>query len=532
MPAAFRRPDHYSILGLTVDATDDDIRAAYKKMALQWHPDRHLTGKEHAAQMFVEVNSAYHSLMDGTESTDPSCGDRASPSFTPTETGTVRSSSVEPNPQALNTQASRRTTSSGSQNSAQAPNPFPSASVHSSDTEKLSQPRSSDDKPTHHASHDHHFNPKHHFPKSSSTGSNGSRSRSRSRTKSYDNLRGSPRSATPVQPPSSTTSAGRSRSSHTSNISPLKSHDNLRDLSRNTRESQSGQVPPLAACGDSKSDTSTRSKNNQGAGPTFTYSKGRSDGKLSRSQTGNFSQPVIPPPSSKLHKLSRLGLREELLQKLSKGSSKGRKEECPSYSDHAPTYGSPLRALGAPRGASKEWLFPLPLTLDEMYHGTTYQFLVTRELLSRKTEQVEICIEVPPGIRSGTRIICPRTGHQRKDGTLQDVIFLVEEVPDGRFTRVKDDLFMDICVPWVESLAERGGDVCIDGMDGDDITFALPYPIYDKSTEGQILVKGAGMPIREGRKTVGRGDLIVRWQVVFSHPSKWDTFKKVLRIKV
>ncbi|KAG0701535.1 hypothetical protein DFH29DRAFT_831383 [Suillus ampliporus] len=69
-------------------------------------------------------------------------------------------------------------------------------------------------------------------------------------------------------------------------------------------------------------------------------------------------------------------------------------------------------------------------------------------------------------------------------------------------------------------------------MDGEEIIFALPYPIYDKSTEGQILVKLAGMPIREGRKTVGRGDLIVRWHVVFSHPTKWDTFKKVLRIKV
>ncbi|KAG0701534.1 hypothetical protein DFH29DRAFT_757634, partial [Suillus ampliporus] len=57
---------------------------------------------------------------------------------------------------------------------------------------------------------------------------------------------------------------------------------------------------------------------------------------------------------------------------------------------------------------------------------------------------VEIYIEVPPGIRSGTRIVCPRTGHQRKDGTLQDVIFLVEELPNDRFTRAKDDLFMDI----------------------------------------------------------------------------------------
>lgn len=530
MPVTSRRPEYFNALGLVVDATDDDIRAAYKKLALQWHPDRHQIGKEHAAQMFVEVNTAYHSLMDGTESMDPSCGDSVSPLSKPTESGMAHNSSAELRPQA-NAQSSRHTKSSGSQKSEQTPNLFSSTSVPGSDAEKLSQPCSSDDKTTHYASHDHHSNSKPHCQKPCSTGSSGSRSRSR--TNSYDHLRDLPRPSAPNQAPSSTTSASRSHSSRTS-IPRSKSHDNLRDPSFNSREPQSGQVAaPVSR--DPKSEFSNRSKNNRGAGSTSIYSKGRTRGsnyaKPLRSTTGNFSQPVIPPTSSKLHKLSRRGLGEELLQKLSRRSSRCKKEEGLTYSDNAPTYGSPLRPLGAPRGTSKEWLFPLPLTLDEMYYGTAFQFLITRELLSRKTEQVEIYVDVPPGIRSGTRIVCPRTGHQRKDGTLQDVIFLIEEVPHGVFTRVKDDLFVDICVPWVETLAEQGADICIDGMDGEEIIFTLPYPIYDKSTEGQLLVKGAGMPIREGRKTVGRGDLIIRWQVVFSHPSKWENFKKALRIK-
>lgn len=532
MPVASHRPEHYNTLGLVVDATDEDVRTAYKKLALQWHPDRHQIGKEYAAQMFVEVNTAYHSLMDGTESMDPSCGDSVSPLFTPTESSTARSSSAEPRPQA-NAQSSRHTKSSGSQRSEQTPNLFSSTSVPGSDAKKNPQPCSPDDKTIHYASYAHHPNLTHHSHKPCSTGSNGSRSRSR--TKSYDNLRDLPRPFAPDQAPSSATSASRSHSTSRTSIPHSKSHDNLRDPSRNSNEPQSRQAPP-SVLRDPKSETSNWSKNNKGAGSTLIYSKGRTrgsnDAKPLRSQTGNFSQPVIPPTSSKLHKLSRRGLGEELLQKFSKGSSKYKKEEGSTYSDNAPTYGSPLRPLGAPRGTSKEWLFPLPLTLDEMYYGTAFQFLITRELLSRKTEQVEIYVDVPPGIRSGTRIVCPRTGHQRKDGTLQDVIFLVEEVPHGGFTRVKDDLFLDICVPWVDTLAEQGADICIDGMDGEEIIFALPYPIYDKSTEGQLLVKGAGMPIREGRKTVRRGDLIVRWQVVFSHPSKWENFKKALRIKV
>ena len=208
----------------------------------------------------------------------------------------------------------------------------------------------------------------------------------------------------------------------------------------------------------------------------------------------------------------------EFVHKLSKGTTKDGKEPPNTLPhDEDPTsYSSPLRAINTPRGASKEWIFPLPLTLDEMYHGTTYRFLVTRELLSHRTEQVEISIDIPPGMRSGTRIVCPCTGHQRKDGTLQDVIFLVEDVPasEERFSRVKDDLFLDVCIPWADPLADQGGEISIQGIDGKEITFTLPYPIYDKATEGQVLVKGAGMPIREGRKTIGRGDMIVRFVIL------------------
>jgi hypothetical protein len=247
--------------------------------------------------------------MDGTESMDPSCGDSVSPLSTPTESGTAQNPPAEPRPQA-NTQFSRHTKSSGSQRSEQTLNPFSFTSVPGSDADKLSQPCSPDDKTTLYASHDHHSNLKPHSQKPCSTGSNGSRSRSR--TNSYDNLRDLPRPSAPHQAPSSTTSASRSHTSRTS-IPHSKSHDNLRDLSFNLREPQPGQAPaPVSR--DLKPESPNRSKNNQGAGSTSIYSKGRTRGsnyaKPLRGQTGNFSQPVIPPTSSKLHKLSRRGLGE------------------------------------------------------------------------------------------------------------------------------------------------------------------------------------------------------------------------------
>ncbi len=54
--------DAYKVLGITPDATDDEVRKAYRKMALQYHPDRVATLgddiKESATKKFQEINDA------------------------------------------------------------------------------------------------------------------------------------------------------------------------------------------------------------------------------------------------------------------------------------------------------------------------------------------------------------------------------------------------------------------------------------------------------------------------------------------
>jgi len=54
---------YYEILDTTIDATIDDIKKAYKKKALQWHPDRN-KGSQEAEDKFKEVSLAYQVLSD------------------------------------------------------------------------------------------------------------------------------------------------------------------------------------------------------------------------------------------------------------------------------------------------------------------------------------------------------------------------------------------------------------------------------------------------------------------------------------
>ena len=56
--------DFYEVLGVTKTATEAEIKAAYRKMALKWHPDRNADKKEEAEQKFKEINEAYQILSD------------------------------------------------------------------------------------------------------------------------------------------------------------------------------------------------------------------------------------------------------------------------------------------------------------------------------------------------------------------------------------------------------------------------------------------------------------------------------------
>ncbi|KXN81285.1 hypothetical protein AN958_05333 [Leucoagaricus sp. SymC.cos] len=55
--------DYYKLLGIDKSAGEDDIRKAYKKMALKWHPDRNKNSEE-ATKKFKEISEAFEVLSD------------------------------------------------------------------------------------------------------------------------------------------------------------------------------------------------------------------------------------------------------------------------------------------------------------------------------------------------------------------------------------------------------------------------------------------------------------------------------------
>jgi curved DNA-binding protein len=55
--------DYYKVLGVEKNASADDIKKAYRKLALKYHPDKNQGNKE-AEEHFKEINEAYAVLSD------------------------------------------------------------------------------------------------------------------------------------------------------------------------------------------------------------------------------------------------------------------------------------------------------------------------------------------------------------------------------------------------------------------------------------------------------------------------------------
>ena len=59
----------YTVLGLSPGASTDEVKAAFRREALKWHPDRHVAGGEANAQVaserFRQISEAYDAIRSG-----------------------------------------------------------------------------------------------------------------------------------------------------------------------------------------------------------------------------------------------------------------------------------------------------------------------------------------------------------------------------------------------------------------------------------------------------------------------------------
>ena len=207
----------------------------------------------------------------------------------------------------------------------------------------------------------------------------------------------------------------------------------------------------------------------------------------------------------------------------------------------------PSFRTASPDAAPSEITKPLKLSLEDLYSGTTKRLKVGRKLLSGGTEEKILEIEVQvsfcvihhrppyanaaykPGWKAGTKIRFPHAGNELPTGEVQDVVFVVEEKPHPRFTRDGNNLIANVQLPLVDALTGATTPRTLELLDGRKLRLTPPSGIVKPGTETRT--SGEGMLIRKGGTGKARGDLIVKWDVLFPNaltPAQKESLRKIL----
>lgn len=176
---------------------------------------------------------------------------------------------------------------------------------------------------------------------------------------------------------------------------------------------------------------------------------------------------------------------------------------------------------------------PLKVSLEDLYNGATKHIKVGRKLLDGTTEDKVLEIQIHPGWKSGTKIRFPRTGNEQANGEAPDLVFIVEEKPHSVFTREGNNLIARVPLPLLEALAGSAGggrlNKTLEMLDGRKLQVPVPLGVVKPGQETALT--GEGMPIRKDGAVQKKGNVIVKWDIVFPTrltPAQQEGMRKVL----
>lgn len=167
----------------------------------------------------------------------------------------------------------------------------------------------------------------------------------------------------------------------------------------------------------------------------------------------------------------------------------------------------------------------LPVSLEDLYSGTTKKLRVTRKLMNGNTTEKILSIDVKPGWKAGTKVKFPREGDELPNGISQDLEFIIEEKPHSKFSRQGDDLKMEIQIDLVDALCGgiRKG---IKSLDDRNLEISGGQGTSVLKPDDVITIKGEGMPI--SKQPGKKGNLLVGIKIRFPSSLSQDQ-KAVIR---
>ncbi|CAN6640831.1 protein Sis1p [Trichomonascus vanleenenianus] len=149
----------------------------------------------------------------------------------------------------------------------------------------------------------------------------------------------------------------------------------------------------------------------------------------------------------------------------------------------------------------------LPVSLEDLAVGTTKKMKIKRRREHGIDEKI-LHVQIKPGWKAGTKITFANEGDLQPNGTLQDVVFVIDEKPNETFTRNGDDLEQTLTLSLKEALT--GFSRIVQTIDGKKLKVQHVRP----TSPGHIIrYPNYGMPI--SKKPGHRGDMAIKIAVKF-----------------
>ena len=124
-------------------------------------------------------------------------------------------------------------------------------------------------------------------------------------------------------------------------------------------------------------------------------------------------------------------------------------------------------------------------------------------------EPLDLTVDVEAGMRDGDVIVFENAADEKIGTTAGDLVFKIQTIPNARFTRVGDHLYMGRTISLLDALV--GFSFSVVHLDGREVKVTKD----DVTACGDVFkVAGEGMPIR-GRGKGARGDLLITFDVDF-----------------
>ncbi|KAF0686204.1 Aste57867_21990 [Aphanomyces stellatus] len=196
------------------------------------------------------------------------------------------------------------------------------------------------------------------------------------------------------------------------------------------------------------------------------------------------------------------------------------------FGDTMPFAGA-LKKKGPEKNAAIERT--IECTLEELFvGGGTKKVSVTRTRF-RDNEIVEdtkvFAVKVQRGWSAGTKVTFEHDGVETKELRAGDVVFTIAEAKHASYTRVKHDLIYMAHVKLADALADCTVDVPT--LDGRKLAISC-NEVLSPTTEK--LIKGEGMPITDAPQEGDRGNLILRFNILF--PKYLTSLQKTALVKI